>query len=236
MDNFLLQIIVNELESLLIGHRLGKIYQIGATDLAIDFRLRDGRWLAVSTDPQRLALYLTARNPKQSGDELRSDTGFVALVKKYLDSARVITVEKLGYDRVVNFRFEIEDEDREIRMRTLVVSLAGRAANVLLTEESRIIGALRDRDDAVANYVEPAPPADKLDPFLCSKEKLDELIMASGGDLAKIAQKHLIGFSAVYARELAFRAKQSEPDDALRGLLNDLFESEPEPSIYSPVA
>ncbi len=236
MDNFLLQIIVNELESLLIGHRLGKVYQIGATDLAVDLRLRDGRWLAVSTDPQRLAIYLTARNPKQSGDELRSDTGFVALVKKYLDGARVITVEKLGYDRVVNFRFEIEDEDRKAQMRTLVVSLAGRAANVLLIEESRIIGALRERDEAVTNYIEPAPPADKFDPFLCEQEKLDELIVAGGGDLAEVAQKRLIGFSAVYARELAFRAKQNEPDDALRDLLDDLFESEPEPTIYSSVA
>jgi len=234
MDNFLLQTIANELESLLIGHRLGKLYQIGATDLAVDFRLRDGRWLMVSTDPQRLALYLTARNPKQSGDELRSDTGFVGLVKKYLDSGRVIAVEKLGYDRVVNFRFEVEDEDQKIRTRTLVVSLAGRAANVLLIEESRRLGALRDRDDEVTNYVEPAPPADKLDPFLCEQEKLDELIAANGGDLAEVAQKHLIGFSVVYARELAFRAKQSKPDDALRGLLNDLFELAPEPAIYSP--
>jgi predicted ribosome quality control (RQC) complex YloA/Tae2 family protein len=233
MDNFLLQIIVNELESLLIGHRLGKIYQIGATDLAVDFRLRDGRWLAVSTDPQRLALYLTARNPKQSGDELRSDTGFVALIKKYLDGARAITIEKLGYDRVVNFRFEVEDEDGKTRMRTLVVSLAGRAANVLLIEESRRLSALRGRDEAVTNYVEPAPPTDKLDPFLCEQEKLDELIAANGGDLAEVAQKHLIGFSAVYARELAFRARQNEPADALRGLLNDLFESTPEPAIYS---
>jgi predicted ribosome quality control (RQC) complex YloA/Tae2 family protein len=236
MDNFLLQIIVNELEPLLIGHRLGKIYQIGATDLAVDFRLRDGRWLAVSTDPQRLAAYLTTRNPKQSGDELRSDTGFVALVKKYLDGARVVTVEKLGYDRVVNFRFEIEDEDRKIRTRTLVVSLTGRAANILLTEESRIIGALRERDDAITNYAEPAPPADKFDPFLCEQEKLDELIAASGGDLAEVAQKRLIGFSAVYARELAFRARQSESGDALQSLLNDLCSSAPEPTIYSSVA
>jgi predicted ribosome quality control (RQC) complex YloA/Tae2 family protein len=233
MDNFLLQIIVNELESLLTGHRLGKIYQIGATDLAVDLRLRGGRWLAVSTDPQRLALYLTARNPKQSGDELRSDAGFVALAKKYLDGGRVVAVEKLGYDRVINFRFEIEDEDQKTQMRTLVVSLTGRAANVLLIKESRVIGALRERDDAVTCYVEPAPPADKLDPFLCEQEKLDELIAANGGDLAEAAQKRLIGFSAIYARELAFRANQSDADEELRGLLNDIFESAPKPTIYS---
>ncbi|MCI0692040.1 NFACT family protein, partial [candidate division KSB1 bacterium] len=97
MDNFLLQTIVNELEPMLRGHRFGKIYQLGATDLAIDLYLRKIGWLVISTDPQRLAFYLTARNPKQLGDQARNDTAFVALVKKYLGSARLATIEKLGY-------------------------------------------------------------------------------------------------------------------------------------------
>jgi predicted ribosome quality control (RQC) complex YloA/Tae2 family protein len=50
MDLFLLQAITAELEPLLTGARLGKVVQLGATDLALDFRLRDGRWLLVSTD------------------------------------------------------------------------------------------------------------------------------------------------------------------------------------------
>ena len=33
MDNFLLQIIVNELGMRIGGHRIGGIYQIGSTDL-----------------------------------------------------------------------------------------------------------------------------------------------------------------------------------------------------------
>jgi predicted ribosome quality control (RQC) complex YloA/Tae2 family protein len=233
MDNFLLQTIVNEFEPLLNGQRLSKVYQVGATDLAIDFRQRDRRWLVISTDPQRLALYLSPRNPKQLGDEPRSDTAFVALVKKYLGGARLVAVEKPGYDRVVYFEFEAEDEDGRVVHRKLVVALTGRAANVLLTEESRVIASLRERDETITNYIEPAPPADKLDPFLCSPEKLDELTQASGGDVAEAAQKHLIGFSPIYARELALRAGREMPHEALRRLLSDLFESPPEPALYS---
>lgn len=225
---------------MLTGHRLGKIYQIGATDLAIDFHLRSGlrneRWLMISTDPQRLAFYLTARNPKQFGDELRSDTAFAALVKKYLGGARLAAVEKLGYDRVIYFDFDAEDEDGRTARRRMIVTLTGRAANVLLIEQSRIIASLRERDETITNYVEPAPPTNKLDPFLCSPEKLDGLIAASGGDVAEAAQKHLIGFSAIYARELAQRARREKPDEALRSLLSDLFESPPKPTIYSSSA
>jgi len=236
MDNFLLQTIVNELELMLRGHRFGKIYQLGATDLAVDLYLRKMGWLVISTDPRRLAFYLTARNPKELGDEPRNDTAFVALVKKYLGSARLATIEKLGYDRVIYFDFDAKDEDGKTVRRRLVVTLTGRAANVLLIEDSRVIARLRERDETITDYLEPALPADKLDPFLCSPERLDELIAGADGDLAEAAQKHLIGFAPLYARELAFRAKREKPDEALRGLLNDLFDSPPKPSIYSSLA
>jgi predicted ribosome quality control (RQC) complex YloA/Tae2 family protein len=233
MDNFLLQAIVTELEPLLVGRRFGKVYQLGATGLMIDLHLRDGRWLAISTDPNRLALYLTARSPKQTGESPRSDTAFVALLKKHLGSARLVAIEKLGYDRVVKFEFAPEDEGNN--QLTLAVMLTGRAANILLLERSRVIASLRERDETLTLYTDPAPPADKIDPFLCSAEKLDELITASNADLAAAAQKHLIGFSTVYARELAFRARarQISPSEALQKLLASLFDSKPSPAIYS---
>ncbi|HMB28315.1 MAG TPA: NFACT family protein, partial [Blastocatellia bacterium] len=235
MDNFLLQIIVNELGLRLGGHRVGGIYQIGATDLAIDFYAPNERWLMISTDPQRLAFYLTARNPKQGGDEPRSDTAFVALARKHLGGSRLAAAEKLGYDRVVHLEFNVKDKDGKAARRKLVVALTGRSANVLLTEDSRIITSLREHDETISQYVPPAPPADKLDPFLCSAEKLNELTAAADGDLAEAARR-LIGFSPVYARELAARARRDPPDEALRGLLSDLFESPPKSTIYSPQA
>src|SRR5215470_6045174 len=235
MDNFLLQIIVNEIGLRLGGHRVGGIYQIGATDLAIDFYAPNERWLMISTDPQRLAFYLTARNPKQGGDEPRSDTAFVALARKHLGGSRLAAAEKLGYDRVVHLEFNVKDKDGKAARRKLAVALTGRSANVLLTEDSRIIASLREHDETISQYVDPAPPADKLDPFLCSAEKLDELTAAADGDLAEAARR-LIGFSPVYARELAARALREAPDEALRGLLSDLCESPPKPTIYSPHA
>jgi predicted ribosome quality control (RQC) complex YloA/Tae2 family protein len=235
MDNFLLQTIVNELGLRLGGHRVGGIYQIGATDLAIDFYAPNERWLMISTDPQRLAFYLTARNPKQGGDEPRSDTAFVALARKHLGGSRLAAAEKLGYDRVVHLEFNARDKDGKTARRKLVVALTGRSANVLLVEDSRIIASLREHDETISQYVPPAPPADKFDPFQCSAEKLDELTAEADGDLAEAARR-LIGFTPVYARELAARARRIAPDEALRGLLGELCESPPKPTLYSPPA
>ncbi len=233
MDNFLLHAITNELESTLVGQRLGKVFQTGATGLALDFHLRDGRWLVISTDPLQLALYLSTRSPRHLADEPRSDTSFVALVRKYLSGARLKTIEKLGYDRVVNFLFTAEDEAGQLKDRTLVVWLTGRAANVFLLEDTQILGRLRGRDEPTTDYLEPPPPSDKHDPFDCSAKKLDSLIAAENGSLANAAQNHLIGFSSLYARELEHRAGRSTPDQALRELLASMFESAPTPVIYS---
>ncbi len=233
MENFTLQAMTDELASLLAGRRLGKVYQLGATDLALDFRLPDGRWLIVSTDPQRLALYLTTRTMKQLETEARSDTAFVSLIKKHLGSARLLTLDKLGYDRVARFDFEAEDEDgREVK-RALVVELTGRGANVwLLDQAGRVTAMLREREELPEFYHEPEPPTDKLDPFFCTPEKLDELIAAQGGEVEAAMRRGLIGFGPLYASELAARATSEKIDAALRGLLEALS-APPQPALYS---
>jgi predicted ribosome quality control (RQC) complex YloA/Tae2 family protein len=231
MDNFLLHAITQELAALLIGRQLGKVYQLGVTDLACDFQLRDGRWLMASTDPQRLALYLSARPVRQREVEARHDTAFPALVKKYLSGARVESIEKLGYDRVVRFDCAVREESGETTHRSLVFSLIGRSANVFLLEGAQILAALRET--TLEDYQEPAPPADKLDPFQLSPELLDTLLAQHAGDLVSTAYQHLLGFTALYAEELARRAATQSPYAALTGLLEELFERPPQPTLYT---
>ena len=233
MENFTLQAITDELAHLLIGRRLGKVYQLGTTDLALDLRLPDGRWLIVSTDPQRLALYQTTRTVRQLETEARSDTSFVSLIKKHLSSARLVVLDKLGYDRVVRCSFEAEDEHgREVK-RLLVIELTGRGANIwLLDQAERVMATLREREEMPESYHEPEPPADKLDPFFCSPEKLNELIAAQGGDAEATAKRSLIGFGPLYARELAAHTRSESIDVALHVLLEALS-ARPQPTLYS---
>jgi predicted ribosome quality control (RQC) complex YloA/Tae2 family protein len=234
MDNFLLHAITQELAATLTGRHLGKVYQLGVTDLACDFQVRDGRWLMATTDPQRLALYLTARPVRQHETEARNDTAFPALIKKYLGGARVESIEKLGYDRVVRFDCSIKEEDGALVRRSLVFSLTGRSANVFLLEGAHILATLRSlASGAPDQYQDPAPPVDKLDPFQLSPELLDKLLAQHAGDLMVTAHQKLLGFTALYAQELARRAATHPPHAALTGLLADLFERPPQPALYS---
>lgn len=234
MDNFLLHAITQELATTLTGRTLGKVFQLGVTDLALDFQLRDGRWLMLSTDPQRLALYLTARPVRQQATEARNDTAFPALLKKYLSGARLEQVEKLGYDRVVRFDFAAQTETGTAIQRSLVGALIGRSANVLLLEGERILATLRQPAlDTLAEYQDPPPPLDKLDPFQLSATAFAQLIENNAGDVAATAQRHLLGFTALYANELAHRATREPAHAALQELLTELFEQAPQAQLYS---
>ncbi len=242
MENFTLQTITNELQPLLVGLRLGKAYQFGVTDLALDFRMRDGRCLMLSTDPQRLALYLTKRDVRRLETEARTDTAFASLLRKHLGGARLIALEKLGYDRVVRFDFEAfendeageaETEERKTVARSLVIELIGRAANVYLLAETKVIATLRERADLTEPYREPEPPARKHDPFDLTPETFTQLIAACDNDMASAVRYHLIGFDQPYTRELVARAENKAPAVALSELLHELFAQPPQPSLYS---
>ncbi len=233
MEAFTLSTILTELNSLLTGHRLGKIVQFGVTDLAFDVRLRDGRWLLVSTDPQRLALHLTAKSIRQAEMEARIDTPFVALCKKYLSGARITAIEGLGYDRVVRIACSAETETGQEVPRDLVIQLIGRSANVLVLEDNRILASLRERQEGNEYYEDPPPPADKMDPFYCSAEKLHALIATSENDPAIAARVHLIGFGPQFAAEFAARAAQEASEIALQNVLEEVFTQAPKPFVYS---
>ncbi len=73
-------------------------------------------------------------------------------------------------------------------------------------------------------------------PINARPEKLDEIISNKIGDIEAAAHQYLIGFAPVYARELAERSKTEPRFTALKGILEELTEGPPTPSIYSRVA
>ena len=218
MDIFLLQALIDEMSPWIIGRSVGRIDQIGATDLLLDLHLRDGRRLYLSTDPQRLACCLTERTHRQFSVPSRNDTPMVALLRKHLEGRRLREVIPLGYDRVVRFVFAEEPqgdkvEEGEGGERTLVLWLTGRSANVWLLSDGEVIAQLRERETRFENhdYADPDPPRDRLDPTTCPVEQLDErLAVETHGatdepTLAAAIERSLIGFTPRLSRELAHR-------------------------------
>jgi predicted ribosome quality control (RQC) complex YloA/Tae2 family protein len=231
MDLFFLHSIVAELIPLLVGRRLLRAFQSGDKDLAIDFNLRDGRWLSLSTDQSNLTLHLTVNNPRTSLNDPRTDTAFVSLLRKYLKSASLIAIDALGYDRVVQCEFEaLDDQEQPIR-RQLIIQMTGRAADVILLQGSTVLASLRQRDYS-SGYSLPSPPEHLFDPYLLNPAQWGGIIAENGGDISRAARR-LIGFTDHYALELVKLAERLSPDIALQKLLSRFGAHPATPVIYT---
>ena len=230
MDLFLLHSIVDELNPLLSGHRPGKVWQSGLTDLLIDFNLRDGRRLRIMTDPLRLGLYLTSRHPSTFSNNLRNDTPFVSLWHKYLDGSRLIGVEPLGYDRIIHLHFRGEN-GQPLRV---IIALTGRTSNVLLVAGRRVLAELREREEPLEFYDDPPPPRNRIDPLACQAEDLERIAAQESGGISAAAQNHLLGFTPLLARELATRVDQSGSlETGWTQMINELMARPAHPTIYA---
>ncbi|MBX3276806.1 MAG: NFACT family protein [Acidobacteria bacterium] len=246
MDLFCLHAVIGEAAPLLIGRRLHRAYESDEREIALDFNLRDGRKLLISTDPQRLSIHLTSRplrgvNPAYS--KPRTDSAFPALLKKHLRPRRVTTAELLGYDRVVRLVFSedrIMDDDPgsddgsdslEGEMH-LYIQLTGRSADAVLTRGTDAIASLRRRE-LNHGYVPPSPPTDLFDPFLLSEPQWLAIIERSGSVFD--AGLRLIGFTELYARELEYLARKKGAWKALEAIRSGLEYRDSRAFIYSRI-
>ena len=65
MNERLLEEVLDEVRPALLGRRWGKVFQLGAATLVIDFRTADGRYLLLSAEPGRPRLHLIARTVRE---------------------------------------------------------------------------------------------------------------------------------------------------------------------------
>jgi predicted ribosome quality control (RQC) complex YloA/Tae2 family protein len=137
--------IVAELEPALVGRSMGKVFQLSRLSLAIDFRTGDGRYLFLSVEPQTAPrLYLIERRVRDLEKQSMPPTSFVMTIHKRLAGARLVSLTKDEDDRLVRFSFAAQTLAGDEQRFTLIAQLTGRAANLLLLDESdHIIDMLR---------------------------------------------------------------------------------------------
>ena len=132
MDDQSIQAIVTEITPLLIHRSPGKIFQLGAATLAIDFGLREPGFLLLSADPSAPRLHLIRRRVRDLEKQSTPPTSLALTLKKELADTEIITIEKHAADRIVRFNFAGRDELGNPKRRVLVAQLTGRSANLLL--------------------------------------------------------------------------------------------------------
>ncbi|MEP6742572.1 MAG: NFACT RNA binding domain-containing protein [bacterium] len=135
--------VVAEIADLLPGHFLGRIVQLSAASLAIDFHLRQG-FLFISVEPTAPRLYLIKRRLRELERKTLSPSPFVQALRATLGEAVVLLVTKDQTERIVRFHFSASSGNLNPPITTMVAQLTGRSANLFLLDANEtIVHALR---------------------------------------------------------------------------------------------
>jgi predicted ribosome quality control (RQC) complex YloA/Tae2 family protein len=144
MNEQLIGEVLEELRPALSGRPWGKVFQLSANTLAVDFRTGDGRYLLLSADPARPRMHLIARTVRELERASVAPTSFALFLRKALGGATLRALTKDEGERVVRFKFSVPDAVGEESEATLVAQLTGRSSNLfVLDERGRVRIALR---------------------------------------------------------------------------------------------
>ena len=234
-DAFTLRHIARELDAALSGGKVNKIIQPSRDE--VDLILYAGgktQKLLLNTHAS-FARALLSQQPRTAPDVAPN---FCMLLRKHLTGAQLLSVNQLGFERILAFAFDCTGEFARAE-RVLYAEIMGKYSNLVLTENGVILGALKV-SSLQENFkrvlfpgVKYAPPAaqDKADPT--DRAALAARLSAfSGGDLARFLSANVAGLAystcALFAPKLPQDAPAEELADSLRALI---FSDETAPAV-----
>ena len=136
-----------ELESVLPGRTVGKIFQLSRFELVVDFRITDSRYLFISFEPADPRIYLIRRRMKDLDKSSGNPSPFALSMRKRLFGASIDAIQRLPGERVLDFSLSVDDEFGETHRYNLIAQLTGRSANLFLLAANRsIIDAARETE------------------------------------------------------------------------------------------
>ncbi len=218
-DAFHIRRLAVELNGLLTGGKINRISQVNKDELTfVVYTGKSTVKLVVSANASgaRVCLSATEKEPAPV------PPNFCMLLRKHLQGAEILEIRQHEFERIVEIDFHCTTDFSESK-RTLHCELMGKYSNVVLTEEGRILGALKisaleDNAHRVllagAKYLYPEPQ-DKLS---CSdgagmRSRLENYLSnrPEGVDREGLATwifENVAGLALPTAREIVRRAEE----------------------------
>lgn len=211
-----------------VESRVDKVYQPSKDELVFLLRKKGfAERLFITARPGSARICFT----DEKYENPMSPPMFCMLIRKYLSSAKLISVTQPALERIVVLTFSSANEMGDIVEIRLITELLGNKTNIILVgSDGKIIDSLR-RSDPEKNERMILPGAlyqlperkEKLDPLSVSPEKLSEYV---GGESA-YSEKSLLdgidGFSPLVCCEVVFRAEKcGSLISALKSVTDDL--------------
>lgn len=217
-DGLLIHHLCAELKNVLIGGRIDKIFQPEKDELSLGIRGQGTHFdLFISTEASMP--YFTIKDQRKENPA--TPPMFCMLMRKHLSGGKILSIEQLGFERVVVIDIEAKNDFGELEAKKLIIEIMGKHSNVILTKaDYTIIDSIKRITPDMSRVRTILPglvftfiPSDKIDFTLATETILTELQnRAPSRKLSKALVENIQGFSPLAA---AYACRRADIDPEL---------------------
>lgn len=212
LDGIVINNLVSDLNTVLVGGRINKIAQPEKDELLLTIKSnREQYRLLISASASLPLIYLTSDNKPSP----MTAPNFCMLLRKHLNSAKILSVSQPGLERIIDFEIEHLNELGDVCIKHLIVEIMGKHSNIIFCDDKKvIIDSIKHISGLVSSVREVLPgrdyfiphTMDKLDPLTLTASQFEEVTLQKPMPIQKAIYSTIMGFSPVIANELCVRA------------------------------
>ena len=213
-DGITISCLVQEMTEKILNGRIYKIAQPEKDELLLTIKNNSTQYrLIMSADASLPLLYFTGENKKSP----MTAPNFCMLLRKHIQSGRIVGVTQPGLERIVNLEIEHLNEMGDVCRKVLAIELMGKHSNIIFYDEDKlIIDSMKHVSAMVSSIREVLPGRTYFIPETTEKENVLNETFTKDTFLNIIQQKNLpayksiyanlTGFSPIVAQEICYRA------------------------------
>lgn len=205
-DGIFTNSVVKEL-SFLAEYKIEKIHQPSNDEIILLVRKdKQSKKILLSANTSYPRVHIT----EETKENPLTPPTFCMILRKHLTNGKIINVNQIDFDRIVEFKIEGKDELGFSVFYFLIIEIMGKHSNIILLNQDRIIiDSIKHINFLINRYREILPgklyilpPNNKLNPTTISKEDLNKIIITSTGKISNVFSNNFTGISKVMAEEI----------------------------------
>lgn len=219
LDGIVIANVVKELSDCLTGGRINKIAQPEKDELLLTIKNnREQYKLLISAGASLPLIYLTEDNKPSP----MTAPNFCMLLRKHLNSAKIISITQPGLERIADIKIEHLNELGDVCIKHIMVELMGKHSNIIFVDDSmHVVDSIKHVSALVSSVREVLPGREyfipetqhKRNPFTVTLPMFQDEVLKKPMKLNKAIYTTLTGFSPLIANELCHRASLDGEQD-----------------------
>lgn len=211
-DGIVISNIVYDMNRLLTGGRIYKIYQPEADELLLVIKnQKETHRLLLSASASLPLVYFTS----EAKSNPLTAPNFCMLLRKHISNGRITKITQPGMERIIEIYVEHLNELGDVCQKKLIIEIMGKHSNIIFLDQTgMIIDSIKHISSQISSVREVlpgrtylAPPAhNKISLFSVSPDWMEQVLFAKATTVQKAIYTSLSGISPIFANELCFRA------------------------------